>query len=190
MAQKAHKITEVTPALEYFFAVLEKENNRIEQLEADRPKFEEILIDEIEGFVRSLKTQNIFIHTVGLTGKHESTILAKAIFSLNKLIKIYYSTSFDEQDTGFIRVCGDEEEQQIVVERVHGYRAQPERLYASQDQCHIIRYLTQWILKRVDWEKTKLNSLDIYQAFVSKRQEEIEAEVYDEDHWMESSEVQ
>lgn len=189
MAQKNNKQVEVTPALKYFFAVLEKSKNQKDALNLQSLEPEQKEIDQIEAFVRSLKTQNIFIYTVGMSGKSESTILSKAIFSLNKVVKIYYSTSFDEHDSGFIRVRADMLENKIVVERLHGYRPVAERMYSSSDQCHVIRYLTQWLVKRIDWQKTKINTLDLYDAFVIARLQDQEAELYDEDHWMELQET-
>ncbi|WP_130536617.1 hypothetical protein [Thiomicrorhabdus indica] len=189
MAKKISKKIEVTPALKYFFAKLEKENSRYES-ELERIEEESLLpIDEIEAFVRALKTQNIFIHTVGLSGKRESTILSKAIFSLNKIIKIYYSTSFDEHDTGFIRVRSDLEERTIVVERLHGFRPKAETMYQSSDQCHVIRYLTKWLIQRIDWTKTKLSTLEIYSIYQAVIEEERQEELFEEDNWMEHENV-
>lgn len=179
----------MTPALKYFFASLEKGDLQQQQILAASPKLEEVLIDEIEAFVRALKTQNIFIRTVGMSGKRESTILSKAIFSFNKVIKIYYSTSFDENDTGFIRVLGDDDEQQIVVDRLHGYRSKPERIYSSADQCHIIRYITQWLMKRIDWDKTKIHTLELYDHFVEAREIEREEKMFAEETWMEAGQM-
>ena len=183
MAQK--KQLDMTPALEYFFLALEKENDRREREEAEQSEKFSIEIEKVESFVRSLKTQNIFIYTVGLAGKPESTILSKAIFSLNRVVKIYYSTSFDERDSGFLLVRVSDEEGKIVVERVHGYRSVPERLYASQDQCHIIRYLTKWILKRVDWHKTKVHTLDLFTLFENERKKKLEEAMFESESWIE-----
>lgn len=189
MAKKINKQVEVTPALKYFFAKLEKENNKYES-ELERIDEEEFLpIDQIEAFVRSLKTQNIFIYTVGISGKRESTILSKAIFSLNKIIKIYYSTSFDEHETGFIRVRSDLDSRKIVVERLHGFRPKPEPMYQSSDQCHVIRYVTHWLMQRIDWSKTKLSTLEIYNAYQTVVEEEQQEELYEEDSWMEHENV-
>ncbi len=85
-------------------------------------------------------TQNIFIYTVGVNGKRESTILTKAMFSINKVVRIYYSTSFDESQQGFLRLSPDVDQQLILVERLHGFRPKPELLYASKDECHVIRF--------------------------------------------------
>lgn len=189
---KLKKIT-VTPAIKYFFAVLEKEHSKAEDLFEEQTEDDFLPIEEVEAFVRSLKTQNIFIFTVGLSGKQESTILSKAIFNLNKVIKIYYSTSFDERDSGFIRVRSDLDAQQIVIERLHGFRPIAERMYQSADQCHIVRFLTQWIIRRIDWKKTKISTLELYDAYLKLRQEELEQklqeELYADQHWMESAEV-
>lgn len=187
MPKKTKKSAEVTPALQYFFAVLEKNDLRQQALLAQSNQTLEVPIEQIEVFVRALKTQNIFIRTVGISGKQESTILSKAIFSLNKIVKIYYSTSFDERDSGFIRIRGDDDIQKIIVERVHGYRAVPEKLYSSRSQCHVVRYITQWIMKRIDWDKTKISTLEIYDLFVKQRLEEREEDMFEEEHWMEAS---
>lgn len=183
------KKIEVTPSLEFFFSVLEREDQQRREQQRLLEPSEALDIEMVESFVRTLKTQNIFIHTVGLSGKHESTILSKAIFSLNKVIKIYYSTSFDENDTGFLRIRSDELEHRLVIERLHGYRPVAERLYSSTDQCHIIRYITKWLVNRVDWQKTKLSTLDIYDAFLEKRQQDLQDALYEEQTWMENAEM-
>lgn len=185
---KLKKLT-VTPAIKYFFAVLEKENAKAEVHRENQREDEFLPIEEVEAFVRALKTQNIFIFTVGVSGKQESTILSKAIFNLNKVIKIYYSTSFDEHDSGFIRVRSDLLAQKIIVERLHGLRPVAEPMYQSSDQCHVVRFLTKWIINRIDWQKTKITTLDIYDAYLKLREEELkeklEQEIYEDEHWME-----
>lgn len=168
----------ITPAVKYFFKRLEKRSAQIQQaLDYEASLKEEIPFEEVENFFRQLMTQNIFIHTVGLNGKHESTILSKAVFSMNKVVRLYYSTSFDEEQTGFIRLRPDVHEQVIIVERMHGYRAKPELLYTSRDQCHVIRFMVRWLIRRIDWDKTKLANLDLYKRFLKEQQEELEAQI-------------
>lgn len=181
----------MTPAVKYFFKRLEKRSTQIQEaLDYERSLKEPVLFDEVEIFFRQLMTQNIFIHTVGLNGKHESTILAKAVFSMNKVVRIYYSTSFDESDTGFLRIRPDVKEQKIIIERMHGYRPKPEMVYMSKDECHIIRFMVRWLMRRIDWDKTKLNNLDLYKKFVRERQEELEAEIAEAAARQEEEELQ
>ncbi len=168
-------VAEVTPALKYFFKTLEKRSDALKDAKRlHELRYQPVPMDEVEQFVRTIKTQNIFINTVGMSGKRESTILAKAIFSLNKVVRIYYSMSFDDSQTGFIRVSTDVEDQTILIERLHGLRPKPELLYHSADQSRIIRYLTRWLLRRIDWNKTKLDNLELYKRFVEERQAEHE----------------
>ena len=181
----------LSPALKYFFKRLEKKSEQIQQaIDYERSLKAPIDFDEVESFFRQLMTQNIFIHTVGMNGKHESTIFAKAAFSMNKVVRIYYSTSFDEDNTGFIRIRPDKNQQKIIVERMHGYRPQPETLYMSRDECHVIRFMVRWLMRRIDWDKTKLNNLDLYKKFVEERQEEIEAEIAEAAAQQEEEELQ
>lgn len=135
-------------------------------------------------------TQNLFIHTVGLNGKHESTIFAKAAFSMNKVVRIYYSTSFDEDETGFLRIRPDKRERKIIVERLHGYRPKPETLYMSADECHVIRFMVRWLMRRIDWSKTKLANLDLYKRFQQEQQLEIEAQIAEAAARQEEEELQ
>lgn len=168
----------ITPAVKYFFKRLERRSEQIQQaLDYEASLKQEIPFEEVENFFRQLMTQNIFIHTVGLNGKHESTILSKAVFSMNKVVRLYYSTSFDESQTGFIRLRPDVHEQVIIVERMHGYRPKPELLYTSRDQCHVIRFMVRWLIRRIDWDKTKLANLDLYKRFIKEQQEELEAQI-------------
>lgn len=169
---------DVTPAVKYFFKHLEK---RSEQIQADLSyrslESQAVPFEEVEGFFRQIMTQNIFIHTVGMNGKKESTILSKAIFSMNKVVRIYYSTSFDDVNSGFIRIRPDSHEQLIIVERLHGIRAKAERMYTSRDQCHVIRFMIRWLMRRIDWNKTKLSNLELYKRIVTERQQEVEAQI-------------
>ncbi len=165
----------VTPAVKYFLKQLERRSEALEGvLQSERAAFQEVPFEEVENFFRRIMTQNIFIHTVGMNGRPESTILSKATFSMNKVVRVYYSTSFDESETGFVRIQPCVEKQLITVERLHGYRPKPEILYQSRDQCHIIRFMTRWLLRRIDWDKTHLRNLDLYKQFIEqeKREEE------------------
>ena len=181
----------LAPAVKYFFKRLEK---RSEQIQADIYKVsslhQEIDFDEVEGFFRQIMSQNIFIHTVGMNGKHESTILAKAVFSMNKVVRVYYSTSFDEENGGFIRIRPDSEEQLIIVERMHGLRPMSERIYASHDQCHVVRFMVRWLMRRIDWDKTKLNNLDLYKRVVAQEQEEVRLKIEAQIAQQEEDEIQ
>lgn len=181
----------VTPAVKYFFRRLEKRSAQIQQaLNAQESQYQEVPFEEVEGFFRQIMTQNIFIHTVGLNGKHESTILSKAIFSMNRVVRVYYSTSFDENHSGFIRLRPDVSLQSIVVERMHGYRPTGDVLYASRDQCHVIRFMIRWLLRRIDWDKTKLNNLDLYKRFLEEQQAEIEKKLAEVEAQREAEEIQ
>ncbi|HHT00623.1 MAG TPA: hypothetical protein ENK73_07185 [Thiomicrospira sp.] len=168
----------IAPAVKYFFKRLEKRSAQIQaELLAVNSRYQEVEFTDVETFFRQIMTQNIFIHTVGLNGKHESTILSKAIFSMNKVVRVYYSTSFDENKSGFIRLRPDQAEQTIIVERMHGYRPKAELLYASKDQCHVIRFMIRWLIRRIDWDKTKLANLDLYKRFLDEQQAEIEEQI-------------
>jgi hypothetical protein len=182
---------DLAPAVKYFFKHLEKRSEQIKSgISADSSRHKEIPFEEVEGFFRQIMTQNIFIHTVGLNGKHESTILAKAIFSMDKVVRVYYSTSFDEENIGFIRVRPDSQEQLIIVERVHGLRLKPEHIYASRDQCHVVRFMVRWLMRRIDWDKTKLNNLDLYKRVVAQEQEEIRHKIEEQIAQQEAEEIQ
>ena len=169
---------ELSTGVEYLFRQMEKkEQENQEARRLHHESIQEVDFEEVERFFRQIKTQNIFIHTVGLNGKSESTILSKALFSMNKVVKVYYSTSFDENNTGYLRVSPDRYEQKILVERMHGFRPQPELLYQSADQCHIIRWMIKWMMPRIDWQKTKLANLDLYRLFTDKREKELEKQI-------------
>ncbi|MGM0541557.1 MAG: hypothetical protein ACQEQR_03855 [Pseudomonadota bacterium] len=181
----------LAPAVTYFFKRLEK---RAEQIRSGISEVsslhKEIPFEEVEGFFRQIMTQNIFIHTVGLNGKHESTILAKAVFSMNKVVRVYYSTSFNEDNSGFIRIRPDSGEQLIIVERMHGLRASSERIYASGDQCHIVRFMIRWLMRRIDWDKTKLNNLELYKRVVAQEEEELKLKIEEQIAQQEADEIQ
>jgi len=168
----------ITPAVKYFFKHLEKKSAQIQEaLSLEASQKQDLPFDEVENFFRQLMTQNIFIHTVGLNGKHESTILAKAVYSMNKVVRLYYSTSFDENQTGFIRIRPDKHERKIIVERLHGYRPKAEVIYVSSDECHVVRFMVRWLMRRIDWNKTKLANLDLYKRFQVEQQEEVAAQI-------------
>lgn len=169
---------DITPAVKFFFKSLERRSDALKNAERlTEIRYQDVPIDEVEQFFRTIKSQNIFINTVGVNGKRESTILAKAIFNLNQVVRVYYSISFDDTQSGFLRIRTDVENQTIVVERIHGLRPRPELLYQSADQLKIVRYMTRWLLRRIDWNKTKLNNLELYKQFVEVRREEHEEQL-------------
>ena len=169
---------DITPAVKFFFKSLERRSDALKNAERlTEIRYQDVPIDEVEQFFRTIKAQNIFINTVGVNGKRESTILAKAIFNLNQIVRVYYSISFDDTQSGFLRIRTDVENQTIVVERIHGLRPRPELLYQSADQLKIVRYMTRWLLRRIDWNKTKLNNLELYKQFVEARREQHEAQL-------------
>lgn len=182
---------DITPGLRYFFKKLEKKSEALAaQALWEEQQQKEVPFDEIEHFIRTLMTQNVFIHTVGVNGKHESLLLGKAMFNINRVVRIHYSTSLDESNQGFLRVRPDEVKQVIIVERMHGYRPKPEQLYVSVNECHVIRFLTNWLLRRVDWEKTKLGNLDVYKAIQEVEKKESEERIAAELEEMQSKELQ
>lgn len=169
---------DITPAVKFFFKSLERRSDALKNAERlTEIRYQDVPIDEVEQFFRTIKAQNIFINTVGVNGKRESTILAKAIFNLNQIVRVYYSISFDDSQSGFLRIRPDVEHQTIVVERIHGLRPRPELLYQSADQLKIVRYMTRWLLRRIDWNKTKLSNLELYKQFVEVRQAEREEQI-------------
>lgn len=165
----------VTPAVKYFLKHMERRTQQLAaEVEAEKQAQQDVPFDEVESFFRQIMTQNIFIHTVGINGRPESTILSKAIFSMNKVVRVYYSTSFDERETGFIRIQPHNDLQRIIVEKVHGYRTTPDIIYQSHDECHVVRFMTRWLMRRIDWKKTHIRNLDLYKHFLEqeKREEE------------------
>jgi len=185
------KKKEITPPLKYFFKKLEKKSNEIQATGLDSVDHrEEIEFDDVERFVRALMSQNIFIHSVGLNGKHESTIMSKAAYSINKVVRIYYSTSLDQSRQGYIRIYPSFQAQKILIERMHGYRPAPELLYTSKNQCHVVRFITMWLLKRIDWSKTKLSNIELYKAFVQEEKRLIALRLEEEQAMMEAEALQ
>jgi hypothetical protein len=173
-----HNPKPISPSARYFIKLLEKRSLEIQrELTSKSLASQEISFDEIDLFFKQIMSQNIFIYTVGQNGKQESTILAKAIFSMSQVIRLFYSTSFDDEQSGFIRIRADRALQLIIVERMHGVRPQPEVLYSSLDQCHVIRFLIRWIMRRVDWSKTKLANLELYRRYHQELQAEAEAKM-------------
>lgn len=185
------KKQDMSKGLRYFFKKLEKKSNEIadSQLAYELGQ-KEVGFDEVEKFARAIMTQNVFIYTVGVNGKSESTILAKAMFSINKVVRIYYSTSFDESTQGYIRLRPCQQQQLILVERMHGYRPKPELLYASFDECHVIRFFINWLTKRIDWQKTKIAHLDLYKQFKEVERQEYEERVAEEISLLQAEELQ
>lgn len=170
------KQEKMSKGLRYFFKKLERKSGLLETEKNNQAEqIKEVPFDEVERFSRALMTQNIFIYTVGMNGKRESTILAKAMFSINKMVRLYYSTTLDETGQGYLRLRADFNRQLILVERLHGLRPEPELIYASLDESHVIRFFANWILKRIDWEKTRVNHLELYKQLKQIEQEELEA---------------
>jgi Arc/MetJ-type ribon-helix-helix transcriptional regulator len=166
----------ISPSLKYFFKHLERRSEQIrEEVEAYQIAHHEVPFDEVESFFRRIMTQNIFIFTVGLSGRPESTILNKAVFNMNRVVRLYYSTSFDDNESGYIRIRPDNALQLIVVERVHGIRPVPEVMYQSHDECHVVRFIVRWLLRRIDWKKTHLRNLDLYKAYIDQERQEQQA---------------
>ncbi|MBF6058955.1 MULTISPECIES: hypothetical protein [Thiomicrorhabdus] len=155
-------------SLQYFYNRLKARSHAVERYAQSHQMKEPVNFCDIDSFFRALMTQNIFLFTVGVNGKRESTILSKAIFSMNRVVRIYYSTSFDDTESGFIRIRPDDDEDIILVERLHGYRAQPEVLYASPYSSHVIRFMIRWLIRRIDWSKTKIDNLDL-QKYLPKK---------------------
>lgn len=167
-----------SPAIDAFFAKLIHREQAVRRMEvfadAVRPQLNS---EEIVHFFRVLKGQNIFIQTIGLTGKLESNILSNVIYNFNDEIRLYYSQSLDETQSGFIRVCPDLPEGVIAVDNIYGEPLSQLRLYQSPDQKAILKYMIRWLLKRIDWQKTRLDNIDLYHIFLERKQAEAEAEV-------------
>lgn len=175
----------ISPSVKYFFKQLERRSNALKQ-EREFEEYERRMVpfDEVESFFRRIMTQNIFIHTVGQNGRPESTILAKAMFSMNRVVRIYYSTSYDERDSGFIRILPHNDVQTILVERMHGFRPKPEVLYQSHDECHVIRFMIRWLMRRIDWSKTHLHNLDLYKQYLEQQKQEFEEKMAEQEALM------
>ncbi len=153
----------ISKGLKYFLQRLETASEQA-ALNAQKNNFidKEVPFYQVEKFSRAIMTQNIFIRTIGINGKVESTILSKAMFSISKVVRLYYSTSLDLSNQGYLRLRPDMQQQLIIIERLHGLNAKPELLYANLDEMNIIRFFANWILKRIDWDKTKINHLELY----------------------------
>ncbi|AHF02176.1 hypothetical protein THIAE_01000 [Thiomicrospira aerophila AL3] len=167
-----------SPAIDAFFERLihrEQAVRRMEMVaEAVHPRLDST---EIVHFFRILKGQNIFIQTIGLTGKLESNILSNVVYNFNDEIRLYYSQSLDDSMSGFIRVCPDIAQSVIAVDNIYGEPLSQLRLYQSPDQKAILKYMIRWLLKRIDWNKTRLDNIDLYHIFLERKQAEAEAEV-------------
>ena len=50
-------------------------------------------------------------------------------------------------------------------------------LYVSSDECHVVRFMVRWLMRRIDWSKTKLANLDLYKRFQIEQQEEVAAQI-------------
>lgn len=167
-----------SPAIDAFFAKLIHREQAVRRMEAFADALRpQINADEIVHFFRVLKGQNIFIQTIGLTGKLESNILSNVIYNFNDEVRLYYSQSLDDSRSGFIRVCPDIDEGLIAVDNIYGDPLSQYRLYQSPDQKAILKYMIRWLLKRIDWQKTRLDNIDLYHVFRERKQAEAEAEV-------------
>lgn len=170
--------SEMSPGIKYFMRSLERRSDTLKSIKSrSAARFQDVDFEEVEQFFRTIKAQNIFISTVGVNGKAEATILSKAIFNLNKVVSVFYSISLDESQSGYLRIRPDIELQTILVESMHGLRPKPTVLYQSPNQLNIIRFMTRWMLKRIDWRMTKIDNLDLYKRFVEVRREEMEAKI-------------
>ncbi len=167
-----------SPAIDAFFEKLihrEQAVRRMEQVvDGLKPQLD---ASEIVHFFRVLKGQNIFIQAIGLTGKLESNILSNVIYNFNDEVRLYYSQSLDETQSGFIRVSPDLVAGVIAVDNIYGEPLTQLRLYQSLDQKAILKYMIRWLLKRIDWQKTRLDNVDLYHIFIERKQAEAEAEM-------------
>lgn len=164
------------PALFYFLRRLERaEDQYLTQtfIEAYQTHHN-VPFELVDHFVRRLRQQNIFVFARGPNGKPKSLLLTKILFSMNKVIRLYYSLSLREEDYTYLRIYPNSRTGKIAVERVRDRKEPPKVIYAHRDQYHIVRFLTNWIVARMDWKKTKLRNLDIYKLFVETRQRQLE----------------
>ncbi|MCF6298721.1 MAG: hypothetical protein L3J01_02465, partial [Thiomicrorhabdus sp.] len=100
-----HNPKPISPSARYFIKLLEKRSLEIQrELASKSLASQEVSFEEVDLFFKQIMSQNIFIFTVGQNGKRESTILAKAIFNMSQVVRVFYSTSFDDEQTGFIRI--------------------------------------------------------------------------------------
>jgi hypothetical protein len=177
--RKEKKIPVEQPALFYFLRRLERaEDQYLAHSFADKIKnHHEVPFDLVELFIRRIRQQNIFVRITGPNGKPESLLLNKVLFSMSKVVRIFCSLSMRDEENVYLRMYPDTRRGVIAVERLVGQWTQPQRIFAHHDQCHAIRFLTNWIVERLDWKKTKLRNLDIYKLFVQTRQEQLQQQL-------------
>lgn len=177
--RKAPSIEE--PAVRYFLRRLERAEDQylVDRFLHEYQTHHEVPFELVDHFVRRIRQQNIFVYMQGPNGKQESLLLTKVLFSMNKVVRLYVSLSMREEDYRFLRIYPNPRTGKITVEQLRDRQAAPQEVFSHRDQCHIIRYLTNWIVAHLDWKKTKLRNLDIYKLFVETRQRQLEQKLRD-----------
>jgi len=173
--RKEKKIPPEQPALFYFLRRLERaEDQYLTRSFAESLKTQhDVPFELVELFVRRVRQQNIFVRVLGPSGKKESLLLNKVIFSMNKVVRIYCSFSLRDEENSYLRMYPNRRKGVITVERLAGAWDAPQVVFEHHDQCHAIRFITNWVVARLDWQKTKLHNLDIYKLFVQTRQQQL-----------------
>ncbi|WP_294948371.1 hypothetical protein [Sulfurivirga sp.] len=175
--RRKQEVPEEQPALFYLMRRLERAEDQhlARTFSSYHRTHHEVDTHLLELFIRRIRQQNIFVRIMGPNGKRESLLLSKVLFSMSKVIRLYCSLSVRDEDNVYLRIFPDTRTGLIRVQRLRGGDVlMPEEVFAHADQCHIIRFITRWIVERVDWQKTKLRNLDIYKLFVQTRQEQLE----------------
>ncbi|SFR62639.1 hypothetical protein [Thiomicrospira sp. ALE5] len=167
-----------SPAVEAFFEKLIHREQAVRRMEKFAASLQPDLdVDELVHFFRVLKSQEIFIQTIGLNGKLVPDVLSNIIYNFNDEVRLYYSQSLDLAEAGYIKICPDYADGLVVVENIYGDPLSRHRLYQSTDQKAVLKYMIRWLLKRIDWDKTRLNNMDLYKIFIERKQAEAEAEM-------------
>ncbi len=174
--RRKQEVPEEQPALFYLMRRLERAEDQYlaRTFSSYHRTHHEVDTRLLELFIRRIRQQNIFVRIMGPNGKQESLLLSKVLFSMSRVIRLYCSLSVRDEDNVYLRIFPDTRTGLIRVQRLRGSVLAPEEVFAHADQCHIIRFITRWIVERVDWQKTKLRNLDIYKLFVQTRQEQLE----------------
>ncbi len=174
--EKKKKAPPEQPALFYFLRRLERaEDQYLTRSFAEAVKtHHDVPFELVELFIRRIRQQNIFVRITGPNGKYESLLLNKVLFSMSKVVRLYCSVSLRDEENVYLRMYPNTRKGLITVEKIEGQQRQPKVIFEHHDQCHMIRFLTNWIVSRLDWKKTKLRNLDIYKLFVQTRQEQLE----------------
>ncbi len=177
--KKQKAVAPEQPALFYFMRRLERaEDQYLTRRFAERIKtHHEVPFELVELFIRRIRQQNIFVYITGPNGKRESLLLNKVLFSMSKVVRLYCSLSLRDEENLYLRMYPDTRSGQILVERFGGAWSDRRVVFRHHDQCHAIRFLTNWIVERLDWQKTKLRNLDIYKLFVQTRQQQLEQQL-------------